>query len=309
LFDIYVDELLYVALPPMRWEQFAIERTDLMKQPGDTIRFIRVNDIQGDPALTDELDEIDTEVLTNSLVDVTIGEYGKGEAVTERMLRTSPIDIMGNMSKTLGRHYSQWGPDKLLRDHALDMAGTASVTVVYGGDADARNDLAADDLLTTAKVAEIVELLQTRSVPKFNNEFYVCICHPHHIASLQQDPDWVEASNYAADGKQFNGEVGRWHDVAFLVTPDLPNSTVTTTTSKNYRLDLIVDTEDEDAPQVNVYTASLFGDEFYALAWALPVQLRFDTPSNFGRLIKIAWYAMYGAKVINPLHGVRIETA
>lgn len=311
LFTLYSEKLLYAALPAMRWEQFAVIREDLTKRPGDTIKFIRVADIAGDPLLADELAEIEIDSLSTTSFSLTIQEYGRGESASERLLRTSPIDVMEQMAVTLGRHYSQWGPDKLLRDVALDLDGAATpdVTAIFGGDATSRATLDAADIMSVADIDAAVELLQVRNVPKFNNEFYVCICHPHQIAGLRQDPDWVAAQNYAQTRALFNGEIGRWNDVVFIVSTDLPNGAVSDPASKNYNEELEVDFVAPGNPAVPVYVASLFGDEFLALAWALPVQLRAETPQNFGRLIQIAWYAMYGAGLLNSTHGVRIETA
>lgn len=60
---------------------------------------------------------------------------------------------------------------------------------------------------------------------------------------------------------------------------------------------------------INVYQAVVFGEDYYALAVALPPEIRTDTPQDFQRELKLGWYGIWGSKSLNPTHGVIIETA
>lgn len=60
---------------------------------------------------------------------------------------------------------------------------------------------------------------------------------------------------------------------------------------------------------INVYQAVLFGEDYYALAVALPPEIRTDTPQDFQRELKLGWYGIWGSESLNPTHGVVIETA
>ena len=59
----------------------------------------------------------------------------------------------------------------------------------------------------------------------------------------------------------------------------------------------------------NVYQAVIFGEDYYALAESLPPEIRTDDTEDFGREVKIAWYGIWGTAVLNPTHGVVIESA
>ena len=59
----------------------------------------------------------------------------------------------------------------------------------------------------------------------------------------------------------------------------------------------------------NVYQAVLFGEDYYALAVALPPEIRTDIPQDFQRELKLGWYGIWGSESLNPTHGVIIETA
>lgn len=63
------------------------------------------------------------------------------------------------------------------------------------------------------------------------------------------------------------------------------------------------------AINVNVYQALLFGDNYYGLATALPVEMRDDGVQDFGRKRALAWYSIFGTGLLNEERGVIIETA
>lgn len=63
------------------------------------------------------------------------------------------------------------------------------------------------------------------------------------------------------------------------------------------------------ASSANVYQAVIFGEDYYALAESLRPEIRTDDTEDFGREVKIAWYGIWGTAVLNPGHGVIIETA
>lgn len=61
--------------------------------------------------------------------------------------------------------------------------------------------------------------------------------------------------------------------------------------------------------KIDVYQAVLFGEDYYAMAVALPPEIRTDTPQDFQRELKLGWYGIWGTESLNPTHGVIIETA
>lgn len=61
--------------------------------------------------------------------------------------------------------------------------------------------------------------------------------------------------------------------------------------------------------KTNVYQSVIFGDQYYGLAWSLPVELRDNGVEDFGRIQSLAWYAIFGTGILNDDYGVVIETA
>lgn len=70
-----------------------------------------------------------------------------------------------------------------------------------------------------------------------------------------------------------------------------------------------VELKSTSASSANVYQAVIFGEDYYALAESLAPEIRTDDTEDFGREVKIAWYGIWGTAVLNPTHGVIIETA
>ena len=70
-----------------------------------------------------------------------------------------------------------------------------------------------------------------------------------------------------------------------------------------YKADLV------SSDDTKVYQAVLFGEDYYAYAVGLPVELRDNGVTDFGREHGLAWYAIWGTGLLHPERGVVIETA
>ena len=68
-------------------------------------------------------------------------------------------------------------------------------------------------------------------------------------------------------------------------------------------------TENEAKNKVDIYQAVIFGDQYYGIAWSLPVELRDNGVEDFGRKRSLAWYAIWGTGLLHNDYGVVIETA
>lgn len=84
----------------------------------------------------------------------------------------------------------------------------------------------------------------------------------------------------------------------------MPNGAAATT-DLGYEADL----KGTGKNSANVYQAVIFGEDYYALAESLAPEIRTDDTEDFGREVKIAWYGIWGTAVLNPMHGVILETA
>ena len=67
--------------------------------------------------------------------------------------------------------------------------------------------------------------------------------------------------------------------------------------------------KDVGSNKANVYQAVIFGDNYYAVAFGLPVELRDNGVIDFGREHGLAWYSIWGTGLLHDEYGVVIETA
>ena len=115
--------------------------------------------------------------------------------------------------------------------------------------------------------------------------------------------DLVSIHQYAYAELIFKGEVGEYNGVRFIVTTNCPNGAAVATDG-GYDATLVAGYQygatAVDSNDVDLYKAVIFGERAYGWAIALPVELRQDPgQTNFGRRIRVAWYAIQGSGIIN----------
>ncbi len=298
LLDVYSLEVLHKARGVMMYEQFAMRKTELSAGPGQTIKFITYDDVGRGGQLT-ELTSLSTKAMSQSVKSISVTEWGNAISVSEKLLQLSFDDLMTEAAILLGRDYA------VVRDLSLrDILVSDISQVIYAGGNAAIGDVASSDILTISDIRKAVEVLQTANVPKFNNDYYVCFIHPHQAFSLRRDSDWISANNYAQTRNVFNGELGRWEDVIFVSTTHQGNGACA---SSDPGYEVALDgTGDTGA---DLYRATLFGDQCFAVADALPVELRDNGVEDFGRKHSLAWYAIWGVGVLQADYGVHIISA
>lgn len=298
LLDVYSLEVLHKARGVMMYEQFAMRKTELSAGPGQTIKFITYDDVGRGGQLT-ELTSLSTKAMSQSVKSISVTEWGNAISVSEKLLQLSFDDLMTEAAILLGRDYA------VVRDLSLrDILVSDISQVIYAGGNAAIGDVASSDILTISDIRKAVEVLQTANVPKFNNDYYVCFIHPHQAFSLRRDSDWISANNYAQTRNVFNGELGRWEDVIFVSTTHQGNGACASS-DPGYEVAL----DGTGSAQANLYRATLFGDQCFAVADALPVELRDNGVEDFGRKHSLAWYAIWGVGVLQADYGVHIISA
>lgn len=297
---VYSKEIEFKAMPIMRFVQFARVKTELGTQPGLTIQMMTYNNLKKGGALQEGV-RMTPQSLSSTMKSITVGERGNSVAVSELALKASFTDIMADATTLLSRDVALT-LDTELRDVALTGAN-----VIFGRKEDAdkitsREDITKDNILTVATIKDAVEILATNNTPKFEGSYYVCFVHPHVSRVLRDDPAWIEASKYGAPDQLFTGEIGRIDDVRFIETTLMCNGAVSQD-DPAYAEGL------ESTDGTKVYQSVLFGEDYYAYAVGLPVELRDNGVTDFGREHGLAWYSIWGTGLLHPERGVVIESA
>ena len=296
---IWSKEILFQSLPILRYEQFAVKKTELGVQPGLTINFMRYNNLGAASQLVEGV-RMQTNALSASQFSITVAEHGYAVAVSELLLNASFDDVMASSSRLLGRNMALY-LDGSARDTLLQ-----ATSVIYGYDrltapvalnslmqyahgtvATTRDGLTGGFDFTSSVVKDAVETLATKNVPRLG-ETYVSFIHPHQSRRLRDDPEFIEVTKYAAPGNFMLGEIGRLNDVVFIETTQVKQVL--------------------NAGSKTVYQATVIGDNAFGHAISLPVELRDGGILDFAREHALAWYAIWGLGMITDQATLTVET-
>ena len=316
---IWSKEILFQAMPVLRFEQFAVKKTELGVMPGLTINFMRYNNLTVDQQVGAQLTEgvrMEPVALSASQIQITVKEQGQATAVTELLLNASFDDVMASASRLLGRHMAQ-SMDAQARNTlysaGIPFGGGAAVApnVVFGRtaattrgaispyDAGTLGASASPGYMSPASIKDAVEVLAGQNIPRLGDT-YVCFVHPSQSRSIRDWPEFIEVTKYAAPGNFMLGEIGRLYDVVFIETTQVLKGGTG-----------IVDVTPGGSindPTASSYSAIMIGDNAFGQAIALPVELRDGGVIDFGREHGLSWYAIWGFGVITAESRVVINT-
>ena len=249
---IWSKEILFQAMPILRFEQFAVKKTELGVSPGLRVNFLRYKNFSVDTTPLTEGVRMTTNALTAEQIAITVAEHGYAVAVSELLLNASFDDIMASASRLLGRHMAQY-LDQQARDTLA--SGTSATfgydrsaitggaftnydegnvaTAVSGSNTSVGSGTNAGKYkLTTGAIKDSALVLASKNIPRIG-ETYVQFIHPKQSRDLRSNPEFIEVTKYAAPGNFMLGEIGRLYDVVFIETTQV-NKYATGSTVKNY---------------------------------------------------------------------------
>lgn len=300
---LWSKEILFQAMPILRYEQFAIKKTELGVQPGTSVNFMRYNNLGAASQLVEGV-RIATNPLTASQFSITVAEHGFAVATTEFLLNSSFDDVMASAARLLGRNMALY-LDSSARDTLLQASSVlfgynkpALATSVrtplspYDHGVPAANlaALSAGNFaFTTALVKDGVLTLAQKNVPRLGDT-YVCFINPAQSRELRDDPEFIEVSKYAQPGSFMLGEIGRYNDCVFIETTQVQQQYVTGSSGTTY------------------YNSNMIGDNAFGHAISLPVELRDSGVLDYGREHGLAWYAIWGFGLITDQAIVTLQT-
>jgi N4-gp56 family major capsid protein len=343
---IWSKEILFQAMPILRFEQFAVKKTELGVAPGLRVNFLRYKNFAVDPSPLTEGVRMTTNALTAEQIAITVAEHGYAVAVSELLLNASFDDVMASASRLLGRHMAQY-LDVQARNtlsaatsavFGYDRTGVQGVNDWYneGTAATQISDLDGNFKLSTGAVKDAALTLAGKNIPRLG-ETYVQFVHPKQSRDIRSNPEFIEVTKYAAPGNFMLGEIGRLYDVVFIETTQVKklavNAAYTTSTSVGVPADQYsIPVKANTAPGnggnpesadftaekgylttatgngAEVYESIMIGDNAFGHAISLPVELRDGGVLDFGREHALAWYAIWGLGVITDQAIVKVYT-
>jgi N4-gp56 family major capsid protein len=248
---IWSKEILFQSMPVLRFEQFAVKKTELGTMPGLTVNFMRYNNLPIPAGPLAEGVRMKTHAISANQYAITVAEQGFAVAVSELLLNASFDDVMASSSRLLGRNMALYMDDQaratLARSSSVVFGyqKPTAINVGYGvyepgtvaADIATVNTAASTPaswyLLHPHSVKDAVEVLATKNVPRLG-ETYVCFVHPHQSRRLRDTPEWIEVTKYAAPGNFMLGEIGRLDDVVFIETTQIKGPAAATPWAKLY---------------------------------------------------------------------------
>jgi N4-gp56 family major capsid protein len=338
---IWSKEILFQAMPILRFEQFAVKKTELGVAPGLRVNFLRYKNFGVDPTPLTEGVRLTTNALTAEQIAITVAEHGYGVAVSELLLNASFDDVMASASRLLGRHMAQY----------LDIQArntlSAATSAVFGynrssleGVNDWYNEgtvaanlaaVTANHKLSTGAVKDAALTLASKNIPRLG-ETYVQFIHPKQSRDIRSNPEFIEVTKYAAPGNFMLGEIGRLYDVVFIETTQVKKIASGTAVDYSATIGAVSDqtgvpvkantgpgtggnpenagqTAPTGTTQTDVYESIMIGDNAFGHAISLPVELRDGGVLDFGREHALAWYAIWGLGVITDQAITKVYTA
>jgi N4-gp56 family major capsid protein len=288
----YSKEVLFQAQPVCRFLQFAKLKNDLTAIRGKSISFTKYGNLSGGGAIAEDATLVSNNMVTSE-VTITVTEQINAITLTELAVRTALVDVMGDASKLLGNNLATV-LDGQFRDVCL-----ATTNIIFGNGVADADAMTATSVFNSKTVKDSVELLATNNAPKFNGEYYVCIAHPKALRQLRDDSAWINAVTYMGRRQLYIGEAGMYEGVVFIETTNMS----------------LLNPAQVDTAYGSTYTggtgaceAVMFGENSYAWAVALDVELRDDGVLELGRKRTIGWYGIWGTGILEEQNIVKILT-
>ena len=233
------------------------------------------------------LAETQTMPETNFTVDqasLSIVEYGNSVPYTGLLDNLSEHPVKEIINKVLKHDakkvmdraaYAQFAATPLW---VVPTSGTATDSVVLttnGTSAQANNVALGKD-----HVKAIVDIMKERNIPPFEGDDYVAIGHPTTFRKLKNDLETIH--QYVDQGFTMilNGEIGRYEGTRFIEQNNVAKEAWTTNGSKSD-------------------WAYFLGEDTVAQAIAIPEEMRGKIPTDYGRSMGVAWYALLGFGLVH----------
>lgn len=290
--DYYSKEVLFQAQPRCKFLQFAKIKRDLQAIRGKAIVFVRYSSLTGGGALAED-QVLTPQAMAASEIRIAVTEQGNAIQVSELLMRTSLLDVLGDASKLLARNVATV-LDGQFRDACL-----TTTNVVYGNGAASASVMSDSNVFNSRTVKDVVQLLATNNAPRFENEYYVCIAHPYQLRQLRDDPNWINANTYMGRRQLYVGEVGMYEGVIFIETTQMPHLTAAE----------LVTQYGSSGTMTAGCQAVVFGENAYAWAIALDVEMRDDGIVEFGRKHSLGWYGIWGTGLLEGNNVVTVLSA
>lgn len=180
--------------------------------PGSSVIFNLATELAVATTPLTETSDIDAVAMANSQVTVTLVEYGNAMNVTAKLRGTSMIDVMPAVANLLGYNAGR------SMDTVVFNVLVAGTNVIYAGSATARNEVSANENITSAKIRQVLASLREANVADFGG-YYNAFVHPRISYDLRSESGWRDPHVYSQPGEIWNGEIGAYEGFRWIESP------------------------------------------------------------------------------------------
>ena len=236
------DRMAYFAYrPELYFDNVADVKPTAQSMPGASVQFTIVNDLAINTTPLSETTDVSAVAMSDSVVSLTLQEYGNAVVTTAKLRGTAFLDIDPVAANVVG--YNAGVSLDTLARAALD-SGT---NVMYGSGLGATSAQTAvttragvqsvgsqgvgsqpGNTISSLDIRVARARLRSQNVPTFNG-MYVGFIHPDLVADLQGETvgssnlmGWRAPHVYAQPGEIWNGELGAFEGVRWIETPRAP---------------------------------------------------------------------------------------
>lgn len=223
---ILADRRVMASLQPNLYFE-AIADIQMVSQGNDTDRFALFDQIATSSvtSLTEATNPTGI-ASTVTVKDITPTQYGINVEMSDLVVLTTFFDFVKAGSTEVGFAMAR----KI--DSVIQTTANAGTNVYYGGNATARANVDASDVLDYALLVKAGQKLVKGSAPTFSDGYYRAIGTPEQIYDLKSNTStgqWVDVSKYAQPQAFLNGEVGAVNKIRIVQSPNVDtfSSTIT----------------------------------------------------------------------------------
>ena len=208
---LYDADYLLASQSMIGLDQFTDLREVMGGQRGQSVNFPILENMQPATGALSELSDVQPVPMTASEVVISLLEYGNAVQVTRFVKATAYPDVYEQAAQAVGNNQAE-SIDMILRP----VFGQGTRVVLPSGVAN-RAAIAATNKLTGAMLLRLTTLASVSKTPSFEDGFYSAVMHPNMHYDLLQDSVLQNLGTYQKADLLFNGEVGYWQGIRFVV--------------------------------------------------------------------------------------------
>ena len=308
---MYSDELssrLRTAVQPLcRFRQFCDAKLAKGLNRGDTYAWNVYSDVADAGARLTENVAISETQFTITQATAKVREYGNAVPYTSLLddLSLQPVTeiinkvLKNDASKVLDNEAFTQFNQTLLRARGTGSGSSAALEVVTDGTGGSGPNVAMEN----DHVKLVADELSERNIPAYDGQNYICLARPRALRKLKNDLETIH--QYTSEGWYviMNGEKGRYEGIRFIEQTNIARvmaAASASTTAAELALKAWVTGQTLTGARDRAF---FFGNDTVAEAVSIPEEIRGKIPTDFGRDLAVAWYALLGFSIIHNATG------